>query len=627
GHGLVFRFEYRTRLFKPETMERFLRYFKNILSIIASDPGIKLSDIEILPEEEKEKILEMCNGIEVPYDTSRTIDRLFEEQAAKTPDHIALVGAHQLHEKGTRGLAPLLITVTYKELNEKSNQLAHLLQEKGVRPDTIVAITMERSLDMIIGIIGILKAGPAYLPIDPEYPQDRIDFMLKDSNAKIFLTRREIAKLSSPQAFNHSPKGTSLFGIWNLEFGIYPRQGGQLAYIIYTSGTTGQPKGVAVDHRSLINLCHWHNHYYAVTPGDHATQYASLGFDASVWEIFPYLAAGATLHIIEDRIKSDIYQVDSYFHRHGITISFLPTPAAEQLMMLPHSKSKRHLRALLTGGDQLRIFVPQPYPVHNNYGPTENTVVTTSWPVKTKEENIPIGKPIYNNQVYILKPNSSGLQPIGVPGELCIAGHSLARGYLNNPELTAENYCLRRPGGALFEKTAPPEPPCKNFLLFRYHSHHSTTHHSPLTIYKTGDLARWLPDGNIQFMGRIDQQVKIRGFRVEPAEIEKHLNHHPQINESVVITIEKNREKYLCAYVVTNKDLDTSGLKDFLFKRLPGFMVPGFFVQLDKIPLTPNGKIDRKALPAPTLEAGSRYTPPRNDIEKKLVEIWSDILG
>jgi amino acid adenylation domain-containing protein len=594
GHGLVFRFEYSTRLFKPETMERFLRYFKNILSAISVSPWVKISDIEILPESEKEKILEMCYGIEVPYDTGLSVHRLFEEQTTKTPDHIALVGVHETHKKHEKKYnMSFLSYMSYKELNKKSNQLARYLVEKGARSDTIVGIMIERSLEMIIGIMAILKAQAAYLPIDPEYPQDRIDFMLKDSDTKILLTSREIPNLSSPEAFNNSPKGTSS------HLHLSPAPVTSLAYIIYTSGTTGQPKGVAVDHRSLINLCHWHNRYYEVTSQDQASQFASFCFDASVWEIFPYLAAGATLHIIEDRIKTDIYQVDSYFHRHGITIGFLPTPAAEQLMLLPESKSKRHLRALLTGGDQLRTFVPQPYSVYNNYGPTENTVVTTSGPVKNLEENIPIGKPVYNNQVYILKPHSPGLQPIGVPGELCIAGHSLARGYLNNPELTAEK-----------------------FLFVFYRSYMSYKSY----IYRSGDLARWLPDGNIQFMGRIDQQVKIRGFRVEPAEVEKHLNNHSQIKESVVITIEKNREKYLCAYVVTNKNLDASSLKDFLFKRLPGYMVPGFFVQLDKIPLTPHGKIDRKALPPPALETKDQYTPPRNDIERKLVKIWSEIL-
>jgi amino acid adenylation domain-containing protein len=615
GHGLVFRFEYSTRLFKPETMERFLKYFKNILSGIAVDPYVKLSHLEILPEEEKEKILEMCNGSEVPYDTNLSVDRLFQEQAKQLPDQIALVG--QIPNAFGEG------HLSYKELNEKSNQLAYLLQEKGIQPDTIVAIMMERSIEMIVGIMGILTAGSAYLPIDPGYPEERVQYILADSNAKILVSKKsevsgwngsvipllrgvpEGRGVSEPATRNPQPAAST----------------SSLAYIIYTSGSTGRPKGTAVEHRSLINLCNWHNRYYAVGPGDNAAQYASLGFDASVWEIFPYLAAGATLHIIEDRIKTDIYQVDRYFHRHCITIGFLPTPAAEQLMPLTDSKSKPPLRALLTGGDRLRTFVPQPYPVYNNYGPTENTVVTTSGPVKNKEENIPIGKPVYNNQVYILKPNSSRLQPIGVPGELCIAGKSLARGYLNNPELTAKRFCLRRPGG-LFLKKPPPWTPQQKLLINRsYRSHRSY-------IYRTGDLARWLPDGNIQFLGRIDFQVKIRGFRIEPGEIENRLLKNPGIKNAVVLAREnKTGDKYLCAYIVPNGDLSQQQLREYLAKDLPDYMLPSEYVLLESIPLTPTGKIHRSALPAPGIKAGKHHIPPRNPLEEKLAALWAEVLA
>jgi amino acid adenylation domain-containing protein len=406
-----------------------------------------------------------------------------------------------------------------------------------------------------------------------------------------------------------------------------------LAYIIYTSGSTGNPKGAAVEHRSLVNLCTWHNRYYAVVPGDRAVQYASLGFDASVWEIFPYLAAGAALHIIEDRIKRDIYQVDIYFHRHGITMGFLPTPVAEQLMLLPDSKSKRHLRALLTGGDKLRTFVPQPYHVYNNYGPTENTVVTTSCPVKNKEENIPIGKPIYNNQVYILKPNSSCLQPIGVPGELCIAGHSLARGYLNNPELTAEKFDRdlwdlqdyhdeEAPFGQILNAFGERKKEPGNRDYRSYKSHKS------YVLYKTGDLARWLPDGNIEFFGRIDQQVKIRGFRIEPGEIESKIQSHYKMKDTVVVARGKNDNKFLCAYYVpADQSVKPGELKEYLARYLPGYMLPDYFVPLESIPITPNGKVDRRGLPEPGYEIPADYIKPGTEMEKIIARTWKEVLG
>jgi amino acid adenylation domain-containing protein len=393
---------------------------------------------------------------------------------------------------------------------------------------------------------------------------------------------------------------------------------GNLAYVIYTSGSTGRPRGVMVEHRSLVNLCWWHNCNFSVTASDRAPKYAGLGFDASVWEIFPYLVAGASLYIIDDRIKLEIEKLNHYFDIHNITIGFLPTQMCEQFMLAGYSPVS--LRVLLTGGDKLQRYVKRSYRLVNNYGPTENAVVTTSCVVDRNRENIPIGKPVSNTRVYILG-RDNHLQPIGIPGELCIAGAGLARGYLNSPELTAEK--------------------------FRPVNYRSNKSYRTYNFYQTGDLARWLADGNIEFMGRVDQQVKIRGYRIEPGEIENLLSGHEEIGAAVVVpreqTVDTLREveeeneagaPYLCAYYVVAKTavdgLDAGVLKEYLSRKLPAYMVPRYFVKIDEIPLTANGKVDRKALPDPGARLGPSsegYEPPGNEMEEKMVGIWQGVLG
>ncbi|NIM10570.1 MAG: AMP-binding protein, partial [Candidatus Aminicenantes bacterium] len=416
--GLRVVLEYCTKLFKESTIERFFQYFNATLRAVLENPGIKIGTIEIISEEDKHRIMEEFNNTSTEFPMNKTIHKLFEEQAKKTSDSIAVVGAHELHE----------ISITFRELNKKSNQLAHLLRERGVLADDIVGIMVERSVEMIIGILAILKAGGAYLAIEPEYPQERIDYMLKDSGAKILLS--ELSRVSGL-----SKEPTHLTHLTHL---THPTH---LCYIIYTSGTTGWPKGTLMEHRSLVNLCYWHNRYYGITDRDHATQYAGIGFDASVWEIFPYLVKGAAVHIITESIKLDIDVLNDYYEQHNITVSFLPTQLCEQFM----EKNNKSLRALLTGGDKLRRFVKKDYDLYNNYGPTENTVVTTAFAVDKPYHNIPIGTPIHNNCIFILNTYDLKLQPIGVWGELCITGASLARGYLNNPELTKEKFQIPNP--------------------------------------------------------------------------------------------------------------------------------------------------------------------------------------
>jgi tyrocidine synthetase-3 len=623
--------EYYTGIFKKETIQRLALHFKNLIKTVIQTPYLRLKDINILSEQEMHQVLYTFNDTAAEYPKNRVIHELFADRVERIPDSIAVVGTHQLHqlhEKVTRGLAPLYIT--YKELNQHANQLAYLLQEKDIRPDNIIGIMVEASIDMVIGIFGILKAGGAYLPIEPDLPGKRIQYMLADSSAKFLLAAPgtqvkvkteveerfiEIIDISNYISFSTlTSTSTSQVSPANL------------AYIIYTSGTTGGPKGVTIEHRSLVNLCSWHNRYYRVTPRDHAAQYARISFDASVWETFPYLITGASLYIINPGIKLDIEKLNRYYETHDITIGFLPTQFCEEFMKLENHK----LRILLTGGDYLQTFIKKSYAFYNNYGPTENTVVTTSFPVQAPQPSIPIGQPIDNNRIYILDKNIMHLQPIGIPGELCIAGDGLARGYLNKPGLTAEKFdqdlwdyrddhdeekkdtikkynkkFLRGSRGKFFQKAPPGRRRQK--------------------IYKTDDSARWLPDGNIEFLGRQDHQVKIRGFRIETAEIEQQLLTHPRVHAAVVTAREnQTNDKYLCAYLVS--DMDPKELKEYLSQSLPGYMIPSYFIAMEKIPLNLNGKVDRKALPEPQLKKEDNLTAPGNPVEKTLAKIWAKML-
>jgi amino acid adenylation domain-containing protein len=383
---------------------------------------------------------------------------------------------------------------------------------------------------------------------------------------------------------------------------------GNLAYVIYTSGSTGKPRGVMCQHRSLANLCHWHNRYYRVTERDHATKYAGFSFDASVWEIFPYLVKGAAIHIIGDEIKLDMQKMNEFYERNDITISFLPTQLCELFM----GTDNHSLRKLLTGGDKLRTVVNRGYDLYNNYGPTENTVVTTAGLVKKPLDNIPIGKPIDNNRVYILNKGASQCQPVGIAGELCISGESLVRGYLNRPELTAEKF--------IFASNRS------------YRVNRSYRSYKPYIIYRTGDLACWLPDGNIEFLGRIDHQVKISGYRIELEEIENRLLTHKDVKEAVVIAKDGNGEdNFLCAYIVpNNRDcFQEKELPDYLAIELPDYMVPSFFILLEQLPLTRSGKVDRKALIEVTGERPrlkETFVAPQNNAEKIIAGAWKQVL-
>jgi amino acid adenylation domain-containing protein len=603
---LSFRLEYCTELFKKKTIERFTRYFREILTPVLVNTGQRIMDMEILPASERMLLLKEFNDTAAQYPQDKTIHDLFAEQAARTPDSIAVVGAHE--------------NITYRRLNHKSDRLARLLKEKGVLADSIVGIMAHRSIEMITGILGILKAGGAYLPIDPDYPRERIDYMLKDSNAGVLLTN-----LPEGNHFHHSS--------------FINHHWGNLAYIIYTSGTTGRPKGVMVKHGNVINLVFGlHRNIYLQYPDNLRVALVSpFVFDASVKQVFAVLLLGHTLCIVGEETRIDSKALKEFYHRYCIDISD-GTPI--HLHLLAEDSGKvNHMKHFIIGGEALppqtvkdffsRCGTPAPG-ITNVYGPSECCVDSTWYEIlKETVDNIhtiPIGKPMPNEQIYIVSQHEQ-LQPIGVPGELCISGDGVGRGYLNQPELTAEKFCLRRPGGR-FLKKLPPWTPRKNFSLEGVPGSQAALTNDRL--YRTGDLGRWLADGNIEFLGRKDRQVKIRGFRLELEEIENELLKIPPIKEAAVISrcTAPIPDTLLCAYVVSDKTVNPFEIKETLSSRLPGYAVPSTIAQIDRIPLTPNGKVNRHELPElQPIEGQEEYLAPTDPTELKLAELWSELLG
>nr|NIT60074.1 amino acid adenylation domain-containing protein [Fodinibius sp.]NIY28657.1 amino acid adenylation domain-containing protein [Fodinibius sp.] len=598
--GLIASFEYATDLFDKSTVTRMLEHLEIILKAAVTNPDRPISHLPLLTEAEQHQLLVEWNDTKRDYPRDRCIHKLFEEQVEKTPDAIAVVFEDQ--------------HLTYRELNRQGNQLARYLQTLGVGPDVLVGVCCEREISMVVGLLATLKAGGAYVPLDPAYPQDRLVFMLKDGQAPVLLTqKRWVEELPT-----YTRKVVSLDSDWEL----IEKQSDEnlnnqpiidnLAYVIYTSGSTGKPKGVAICHRGLLNLVFWHQRAFQVTSRDHATQLAATAFDASVWELWPYLLAGATVHLAPAEILTSSYQLRDWLVNQGVTISFVPTPMTEHLLSLEWPQDCR-LRTLLTGGDKLHRFPPDsvPFELINNYGPAENTVVATSEPVvpNGRGDFAPaIGRPISNTRVYLVDRQLRPV-PIGVPGELCLGGESLGRGYLYRPDQTAEKFI--------------PNP---------------FTNEPGARLYRTGDLARYLPDGKIEFLGRIDHQVKVRGFRIELGEVEAVLDQHPAVVKAVVVDVEVDSEEHvsgeskrLVAYIVSKdgQALPTDELRRFLMAQLPDYMVPSSFIFLDELPLTPNGKIDRQALPASEghrPELTTTYVAPRTEIERTIAAVCQQVL-
>ncbi len=598
---LTFYFNYNSSLFKKDTIMRMVVHFNNILREIVNDPVKKLSDIEVLSEVEKRQLFIDFNSTKQEYPKSMTIHEVFEQQAEKVPDRVAVIFEDKC--------------LTYKELNQKSNILARLLRENGIGPGRIAGVMAERSLEMLVGILGILKAGGAYLPISPEYPDERIKFMLEDSNASVLLTQkrflergvseRQVIDLEDERNYRGDGKNLSLIG-----------NSSDLAYIIYTSGSTGKPKGVMIEHYSVINRLNWMQKKYPIGAQDVILQKTPFTFDVSVWELFWWFFIGAKVCFLVPGGEKEPHTMIEAIDKNKVTVMhFVPSMLSLFLDTIEEQGDLDRLdslRYVFASGEALNphqvnkfnalLYKTNKTQLNNLYGPTEATVDVSYFDCSTEDVLgvVPIGKPIDNINLYVLD-KYRNMQPVGVPGELYIAGDGLARGYLNRPELTGERFVPNPFNNCRFCTVSSPR------------------------MYKTGDLARWLPDGNIEYLGRIDQQVKIRGLRIELGEIEAELVKNESINEAVV-TVQKDwmGNDALAAYLVSDTDIVIDEIKSQLSKTLPDYMVPLYYIRITKIPLTMNGKLDRKALPKPVVHIGGDVVNPENSTEQVLLDIWKD---
>ncbi|NJD04771.1 MAG: amino acid adenylation domain-containing protein [Ruminiclostridium sp.] len=587
--NIILDYDYLCDLFHAKEIEFIHDHIIRLLWHALDNPLKEICRIEMISEKEKYKVLYDFNNTAFNYPMNKTIHQLFEEQVERTPENIAIIFED--------------IQMTYSELNKKSNQLAGALRGKGVKPDSIVGLMVHRSPEMIIGLLGILKAGGAFLPCDHEYPDERISFMLEDSKAGILITNKCFDKrinfVGNKVYIDHNDvydmDGTNLSLV---------NKPSDLAYVIYTSGTTGNPKGVMIEHKAINNFVHGISCFMNYSPGIPAITMTTMSFDVFICEVMPSIVKGLKLIIAGEEQQKIPKLLSQLITRHRIE-KMVATPSKIQLLV-DDEECKwclRYMKEIIVGGevftDKLRtkLKAVTDAKVFNGYGPTEATVGVTFKDI-TDDKKITIGKPIANTRIYILDSNRIPV-PIGVSGEVYIGGDSVSRGYLNRVQLTNERFI--------------PNP----FI------------HSDI-IYKTGDLARWYPKGEIEFLGRIDQQVKIRGYRIELAEIENKLSECKFVKEAVVIDREDiNGKKYLCAYFVSDTNLTISQIKAFLSRDLPYYMVPSIFVKVDSIPLTQNGKVDRRRLPEVSgcELKDSEYEAPRNEIEEKLAEIWSKVLG
>lgn len=583
-----------------ETAKRVVEHLNNILESIAENREQKIFEIEMMSVEEKHRIIKDFNKTESEYDRQLTLHQLFEKKAEKKPDKVAIIfGENQL---------------TYKEVNEKANQLADALRHRGIGPDSIVGVLMERSEEMIIGIIGILKAGGAYLPIDPEYPQERIKFMLQDSGAKILLTREPFSEeIYGCDVINLRDEGVFAGRAENLILISKPED---LAYIIYTSGSTGKPKGVMIEHRNALNTLTGLEKAYPLEEEDAYLLKTSYTFDVSVTELFGWFVGGGRLVILPPGDEKDPRAIIKEIAKNHIThINFVPSMLNLFIDELERNTFEKPegLKYVFAAGEALSAETVKRFEkatkgiqLENIYGPTEIAIYATSHRIEKLNYNlgVPIGRPMQNVRAYITD-RYGRLTPIGVPGELCIAGDGLARGYLGSPELTNSKFVLN--------PIIPGE-----------------------RMYRTGDWSRWRLDGSIEYLGRMDHQVKIRGFRIELGEIENRLLMHSAIKEAIVTAREDDsKNQYLCAYITSNREVLPKGdfmmseLHDHLSRELPEYMIPSCFVQMEQLPLNRSGKVDRGALPEPksNLKKSTEYKSPENQTELLLVEIWKKVLG
>ncbi len=609
--GLKALFTYNTDLFDVATISQMTGHFQTLLEGIVAAPKQRLLDLPLLTEAERYQLLVAWNDtkIDYPHAQGQCLHHLIEAQVERTPEAIAVISKNQ--------------QLTYRELNAQANQLAYYLKKYGVGPEVLVGICTESSLEMVIGLLGILKAGGAYVPLDPAYPKERLAFMLEDAQVSVLLTQQQrVAQFPS-----HEAQVICLDSDWPIiaqESQTNPTSGvmaNHLAYVIYTSGSTGKPKGVLIPHQALVNHNVTMAQLYKLGPNERVLQFASISFDVAAEELFPSWLSGATVVLQPKQGLTSFTEFLQFLEKEQLTVLNLPTPYwHEWVSELSRSKAHlpSHLRLVIIGSEKAlpeqltgwQELVGNRIQLLNAYGPTEATITTTIYqPSILREQegyfSVPIGRPIANTQVYLLDQYLNPV-PLGLPGELYIGGAGLARGYFNQPELTAEKF-VQNP----------------------------FSHEPGARLYKTGDVGRYLSDGNIEFRGRIDQQVKIRGFRIELEEIGAVLQQHQGVHEAVVIAREDiPGDKRLIAYVVPQIKPSTgnlpSELRRFLREKLPDYMIPATFVLLDTLPLTPNGKINRPALPAPNLELQEPHVTfirPRDTLELILASIWHELLG
>ncbi len=598
--GLLGEWEYNTALFKAETIHCMAAQYLTLLEGIVNHPEATVTTLPLLTEEEKERIIIEWNQTTAEFPEEITVPELFEKQVAATPDAVALVFEGR--------------EMTFRELNRRANQVAHALRKMKVAPDTLVGICMEPCLEMVVAIHGVLKAGAAYVPFDPSNPADRLKYLVDDARVPVVLAQARHAGIIPEKSATVFclDRDWDAFEQESAENPERVAKGRNLAYVIYTSGSTGQPKGVMISHTAICNHLFWFQREFPLSEKDRILQKTVFSFDASVWEFLAPPCFGARLYLARPEAHRDPEQLTAFIAANQITFLQLVPSQLAALVQEPGLAQCRCLRRITCGGEALaaevarkcKALLPDTV-LANQYGPTEATIDATChvWTGNEPDYGIvTIGKPIANAQAYILDPQFQPV-PVGVAGELCIGGRGLARGYWNRPELTAEKFV--------------PHPFSKD---------------PDDRIYRTGDLARYLPDGNIAFIGRLDHQVKLRGFRIELGEIETALRQLPNVREAVVVVRdEPNGNRRLAGYIVPVQEPppEASKVRAALRQKLPDYMVPAVIVPLKALPLTPNLKVDRAALPAPEETGFDEPTrvAPQTPIQETLAAIWREVLG